>query len=173
LGTTICSLFYSSYGNNTFVAVASTGTGNDNLLTWQTASEVNNSHFDIERSTNGSTFHSIGQVKGNNKPSRYQYVDENPLWEAGGLYYRLKQVDFDGTETYSKIVSVSQKDTGKGLKVYPTLGSNGILSIESPLLELETVDIQVFNLTGQQVLNAKTLPPGVGGLDVSALPQGT
>jgi hypothetical protein len=81
----MCSLFYSSYGNNTFVAVASTGTGNDNLLTWQTASEVNNSHFNIERSTNGSTFHSIGQVKGNNKPSCYQYVDENPLWEAGGF----------------------------------------------------------------------------------------
>jgi hypothetical protein len=52
-----------------WLSFTGTSVGNTNILSW--ASEKNNSHFDIERSTDGNTFHSIGQVKGNNKPSSY------------------------------------------------------------------------------------------------------
>jgi Secretion system C-terminal sorting domain len=136
--------------------------GSKNHLTWRTESEKNNSHFDIERSTDGTTFHSIGQVKGNNKPSSYQFVDNQPFATS---YYRLRQIDFDGTETYSKIVSVELKGKGKGLKVYPNPVSN-VLTVEYT----EGSDFQILNLLGQQVLAGKT---GGQRLDVSALPQGT
>jgi Secretion system C-terminal sorting domain len=145
--------------------------GSKNNLTWRTASELNNKHFDIERSTDGTTFHSIGQVKGNNKPSTYQFVDHQPF---ATTYYRLRQIDNDGTETYSKIVSVELKGKGKGLAVYP----NPVLS----LLNVEVIarneategsSFQILNLLGQQVLTGKTPPSGAGGLDVSALPQGS
>jgi Leucine-rich repeat (LRR) protein len=133
-----------------------------NLITWTTANELNNKHFDIEHSTDGTTFHSIGQVKGNNKPSSYQFVDNQPFATS---YYRLRQIDFDGTETYSKIVSVVQTGKGKGLKVYPNPVSS-LLTIDNT----EGSDFQILNLLGQQVLAGKT---GGQRLDVSALPQGT
>jgi Domain of unknown function (DUF4082) len=141
--------------------------GSKNHLTWRTESEKDNKHFDIERSTDGKTFHSIGQVKGNNKPSSYQFVDNQPFAIS---YYRLRQIDFDGTETLSKVVSVELKGKGKGLTVYPTLVSNGILTVDTEGGQLR--DFSVMNLLGQQVLSGKA-PFGGWGLDVSALAKGT
>jgi hypothetical protein len=182
-----------TYGNNTFVAVAGSGTGNrvmtspnvvlpiellsftgtqtgnDNLLTWRTESELNNSHFDIERSTDGTTFRSIGQVKGDNKPSSYEFVDNQPF---ALTYYRLRQIDFDGTETLSKIVSVKRKDAINRVSIYPNPVSN-TLTVEHAAglsrADSEEGDFQILNLLGQQVLTGKTGQQ----LDVSALPQGT
>jgi hypothetical protein len=135
--------------------------GSKNHLTWRTESEKNNSHFDIERSTDGTTFHNIGQVKGNNKPSSYQFVDNQPFAIS---YYRLRQIDFDGKETLSKVISIATKSNGKGLKVHPNPVSN-VLTVEYTEGSL----FQVLNLLGQQVLVGKTTQQ----LDVSALPQGT
>jgi Secretion system C-terminal sorting domain len=146
--------------------------GGKNHLTWTTASETNNKTFDIERSTDGTTFHSIGQVKGNNKPSSYQFVDHQPFATS---YYRLRQIDFDGTETLSKVVSVELKGKSKGLKVYPTLVSNGILTVDTDGTSRENReggqlrDFSVMNLLGQQVLVGKTTQQ----LDVSSLAKGT
>jgi hypothetical protein len=139
--------------------------GGQNILTWVTASEKNNKGFDIERSTDGNTFHNIGQVKGNNKPSSYQFVDNQPF---ATTYYRLRQIDNDGTETLSKVVSVELKGKGKGLAVYPNPVSS-LLNIENT----EGSSFQILNLLGQQVLTGKTPPSEAGWLDVSALPQGT
>jgi Secretion system C-terminal sorting domain len=138
--------------------------GSKNNLVWRTESEKDNKTFDIERSTDGKTFHSIGQVKGNNKPSSYQFVDNQPFATS---YYRLRQIDFDGTETLSKVVSVELKGKGKGLTVYPTLVSNGILTVDTEGGQLR--DFSVMNLLGQQVLVGKTTTQ----IDVSALAKGT
>ncbi len=138
--------------------------GGKNHLTWRTESEKNNSHFDIERSTDGNSFHNIGQVKGNNKPSSYTYADAAPFSTS---YYRLKQVDFDGTETYSKVVSVALKGKGKGLTIYPTLVSNVLTVDYTEGGQLR--DFSVTNLLGQQVLVGKTTTQ----IDVSALAKGT
>jgi hypothetical protein len=139
--------------------------GSKNNLTWRTESEKNNKHFDIERSTDGTTFHPIGQVKGNNKPSSYQFVDNQPF---ATTYYRLRQIDFDGTETYSKIVSVVQTGKGKGLTIYPNPVSN-TLTVDNMEEDEEVGNFQILNLFGQQVLTGKTMQQ----LDVSALAQGT
>jgi hypothetical protein len=138
--------------------------GSKNRLTWATTSEVDNKGFDIERSFDGKTFTAFGQVKGNNKPSSYQYVDNQPF---NTTYYRLKQIDFDGTETYSKIVSVELKGKAKGLKVYPTLVSDGVLTLDTEGGQLS--DFSVMNLLGQQVLVGKTTTQ----IDVSSLAKGT
>lgn len=103
-------------------------------------------------------------MKGNNKPSSYQFVDNQPFATS---YYRLRQVDFDGTETFSKIVSVQLKGKGKGLAIYPTLVSNGILTVDTEGGRLR--DFSVSNLLGQQVLVGKTTQQ----IDVSALAKGT
>ncbi len=143
--------------------------GGKNHLSWATASEKNNSHFDIERSTDGNSFLPIGQVKGNNKASSYQFVDNQPF---ATTYYRLRQIDFDGTETYSKIVSVVQTGKSKGLAVYPNPVSsllNVVYTDGTSRENREGSSFQILNLLGQQVLTGKT----AAQVDVSALPQGT
>ncbi len=82
-------------------------TNTTTVLTWQTASERNNKAFNIERSTDGTTFATIGNVKGNGTTStvnNYTFTDDKPV--NGVNYYRLRQIDNDGKETVSKVVSV-------------------------------------------------------------------
>lgn len=77
-------------------------------LTWETASEKNNNYFTIERSIDGASFAPIGTLTGAGNSSNklsYKLIDSTPI-EDKVSYYRLKQTDFDGTYTYSVIVSV-------------------------------------------------------------------
>lgn len=77
-------------------------------LNWSTASEENNSHFEVERSSDGQAYEHIAQVNGHGNSSvaiNYTYVDGSPL--PGTSYYRLKQVDFDGQYAYSNTIAVS------------------------------------------------------------------
>ncbi len=81
--------------------------GNIAELSWTTATESNNSHFAIERGTDARTFSEIGQVRGagtTQEPQSYTFTDEKPL--SGTNYYRLRQVDYDGTESFSPVLSV-------------------------------------------------------------------
>jgi Secretion system C-terminal sorting domain len=132
-----------------------------NVLTWTTANEVNNKGFQVERLNTSGSWDNIGFVTANNKASTYQFTDNNPLPTS---YYRLRQIDNDGTETYSKIVSVVQTGKGKGLAVYP----NPVSSLLN-VVYTEGSSFQILNLLGQQVLTGKTGQQ----LDVSALSQGT
>jgi hypothetical protein len=77
-------------------------------LDWVTASEQNNDHFEIERSANGVSFSQIGIIKGNGNSTitlKYFFYDHKPL--SGINFYRLKQVDFDGKSTYSRVASIA------------------------------------------------------------------
>ncbi len=77
------------------------------IIEWTTASETNCDYFGIQRSVDGRTFTEIGRVKGagnSNLLQHYRMIDENP-WEDLS-YYRLRQVDFDGKETFSNPVAV-------------------------------------------------------------------
>jgi DNA-binding beta-propeller fold protein YncE len=137
--------------------------GGSNLLTWQTASEVNNKGFEVER-LNGNDWQTLGFVNGNNKAATYNFTDNAPLPTS---YYRLRQMDNDGKETLSKVISIATVDThGRVyLRAYPSV-TTGILTLET----VEGVDFQVINLLGQQVLSGKT---NGQRLDVSRLSQGT
>ncbi len=78
---------------------------------WETASEINNDYFTIERSLDGNHFESIGTVKGqgfSNTNTRYSFTDNSPF--TGISYYRLKQTDFDNQYTYSAVKRVGSSD---------------------------------------------------------------
>lgn len=129
-------------------------------LTWQTANEINNDHFDIEYSPNGRNFSFIGSVMANNNAAQYHFIDQYPFSSTN--YYRLKQVDIDGSETISKIVSVNVVGSNK-VKIYPTIFRDE-LNIESS----ETIEsIEIFNNFGKVIFflsnveNLKTLPSGI------------
>ena len=80
-------------------------------LIWSTASELNNKGFEIERSADdASNFTTIGFVEGkgsSNEINHYVYSDNPDLNGVHTLYYRLKQVDFDGTFSYSNVVNIT------------------------------------------------------------------
>ncbi len=103
---------------------ANNNNGNVNL-NWSTASEINNKGFVIERSVNGKEFTYVDFVEGagnTTKTTKYNKVDAGAFKVTGvsTLYYRLKQVDFDGTIAYSNTVKVNENESASGLvKVYP------------------------------------------------------
>ncbi len=128
-------------------------------LNWSTASELNNSHYEIERSLNIGTsqnqWNVIGTVTGNgtiNHISNYAFVDSEfstPL-ELTGLYYRLKQVDFDGNFEYSKIVNVPfNKIQHEGIEIYPNPFTDKIM-VRSGTNQTG-VSIEIFDCIGSKV----------------------
>ena len=80
-------------------------------LFWSTASELNNRGFEIERSVNdNNNFVTVGFVDGKGSSSEinyYSFLDNPQLSGANQIYYRLKQIDFDGTFSYSDVISVN------------------------------------------------------------------
>ncbi len=89
-------------------------------LAWTTATEVNNSHFIVERSTDGQTFEEIGKVEGHGTTSsftQYTFIDLSPV--TGKNYYRLNQYDFDGRNDKSEIRVVEFVDTKTSITVFP------------------------------------------------------
>lgn len=79
----------------------------DVLLNWITGSEMNSSHFNVQRSTDGVAFASIGVVNAHGNTSttsHYEFVDPQPA--SGVNYYRLEQVDMDGTSKLSEVEAV-------------------------------------------------------------------
>jgi hypothetical protein len=95
------------------------------LVAWATASETNNAGFDIERSTDGTSFEKIGYLKGAGTTTTahaYKFIDTRPA--AGTNYYRLRQIDHDGKFEYSKIVSAAYATDG--LQVYPNPATDAI-----------------------------------------------
>ena len=143
-------------------------TGAANQLTWTTETEVNNKGYNVERLVANDTWASLGFVNGTGKASTYTFEDKGPLSIS---YYRLRQVDFDGKETLSKVISVSQNTKGRiGISPNPTSdkvtiewGKNGVSDSEATLT--------LFDMTGRQVLFQKTSAETCQ-LDLSNLAKG-
>jgi hypothetical protein len=117
------------------------------MLKWSTAAEINNQYFEIERSEDGVNFEFAGKVSGNgntNKISSYSFLDE--INHQRTWFYRLKQVDFDGKEEFSRVITYQTNEQQEPL-IY-TLGENKELVIKS---ENAVSAIEVFELTGKQV----------------------
>lgn len=80
----------------------------ESIINWTTASETNNDYFLLEASSDGKNFHTKGRYDGagnSNHLINYSAIDKNP--ESLFTFYRLKQVDYDGTFTYSKLIRVN------------------------------------------------------------------
>ncbi|MFT3704296.1 MAG: T9SS type A sorting domain-containing protein [Agriterribacter sp.] len=95
------------------------------LLRWSTATEINNDHFTIERSVDGSNWLAIRNVQGagnSNTTLTYSYKD-NPA-QSGSYFYRLKQTDIDGTLSYSEMVKIDCNGLAKPVSISPNPGKS-------------------------------------------------
>ena len=83
------------------------------LLTWRTGVEVSLTVFQVQRSSNGNTFYTIGNVNPTGSYSEYQYLDTNLLKQSvKTYYYRLKMIDTSGAVTYSEVRDVTLTFSG-------------------------------------------------------------
>ena len=149
-------------------------------LHWVTASEKNSHSFVVERSADGKIFHRIGTLAAAGSTqarTTYDLTDEQPL--SGTSYYRLRQVDLDGTTTYSPVRNVKRGLTkGEGLAVYP--GRSAQEWVVSTALSAETLaqgpaTVRVFDALGrlhQVPCPADASQVGQWALDLRSLPTG-
>lgn len=117
-------------------------------LNWQTASELNNSHFEIEKSINGRDFSLLDVVDGNstsNEINSYEYFD---IGNQSTVHYRLKQVDFDGAFEYSDVVKVKTAETISDFTLSPNPATSQV-NLKGDL-ELVT-SITIISLQGMLV----------------------
>ena len=149
----------------------------DALLQWTTASEINNSHFDVELSYDGRTFEVVGDVAGNGNSQHqidYSYTDASVSKVEKTVYYRLKQVDFDGSTEYSDIRVVRFDAVGNDMQLfaYPN-PLNNELNVMVGLSNGESYQLEVTNLQGKLVhLENHTYDNGLHKLNTSAWNSG-
>ncbi|OAQ38279.1 hypothetical protein A5893_15945 [Pedobacter psychrophilus] len=120
-------------------------------LKWNTSSEQNNSHFDIQRSVDGINFSDIGKVNGagnSNTSLDYSFTDKSPL--SGTNYYRLSQVDFDGKITLSNPLSVNMGFSNSSMTVYLSTNSSNI-NINLSTDRASAGQLIIYNIGGQKV----------------------
>lgn len=106
----------------TLKSIAATIVKQDVSIIWKTASEINFSYFEVQRSTDGSNFEYIGRVAGIATGSMNKYKDlgiVNRLKAGTVIYYRLKMVDVDGRFKYSPVVNVKISNVNTIVSVYP------------------------------------------------------
>ena len=128
--------------------------GGEVALAWSTATEVDNSHFFVERSVDGFTYAAIGRVEGAGTVgyiTDYRYTDED--FAAGVNYYRLRQVDFDGAETLSNVIAIDAGAVTATLGLYPNpVGAGEVLNVQvGSALGSQSITAEVFSAGGRLV----------------------
>ncbi|WBA40971.1 beta strand repeat-containing protein [Hymenobacter canadensis] len=152
------------------------------LLTWSTASEQNNDHFDVERSFDGGRFERIGQVQGRGTTSQttsYSFTDTNiGAQRTGVVYYRLQQVDTDGTASYSPVRTVrfaATAGTAVTLGVFPNPATtqDRTATLDLATLPQGAYQATLLDATGR-IMGTYDVQGGVNKkLDIESLPAGT
>lgn len=159
--------------------------GNKNVLcTWQTASEINNDYFEVQRSYEpaaNSQWLKAGIVKGNgttNSVSSYQFTDQmlKQVQHDGTIYYRLKQVDIDGNPDYSNTIAINLNETKDAIIISPNPFSNNFelqlptnfnnddVTIDIKDIQGRTVFTKMYSLQNDQskiLVEANTLNTGI------------
>jgi hypothetical protein len=141
---------------------------NTSLLKWSTATEENSEKFIIQHSSNGASWNVIGAkaAAGNSSSVKdYSFIHTSPV--AGMNYYRILQLDKDGRETYSQVVSVNFDIAASQLIVYPNPVTAGQLKIRLA----QPASIRIFNNSGLMVMQQQ-LTAGEHPLNVSHLAKG-
>lgn len=140
------------------------------VLNWSTAQEVNNDHFDVERSVDGLSYNVIGQVpagNANNGVTSYTFTDVNPLQVTN--YYRLNQVDKNGKSQHSKIVVISVGGSANLWRVYPNpAGSSTALYLNGNVAKLQ---LALTDASGKVVFT-RQLSNGTAGQKITLPVQG-
>ena len=125
---------------------------NKTVLNWKTATETNNLGFDIEKRTSTSNWEKIGFIKGAGTSTERQQYTFSDASASGNVYYRLKQIDFDGSFKYSGVVEISAglPDKFELAQNYPN-PFNPVTNINFRIAVKGKVSLKIFDLLGKEV----------------------
>lgn len=136
---------------------------NNVALNWSTASETNNAYFEIERCivddylSGNAIWETVGKIKGkgnSNSVNNYQFTDNVEGQNKSKLYYRIRQVDFDGNAHYSKIIKLDiDKTILENFVVYPNPFNNKIM-----INTHEPLNVKVYDIRGNIIIRQHILP---------------
>jgi len=122
-----------------------------NFIFWSTASESQHHHFEILRSNDGSNFETIGNINAavnNNGTKQYSFTDNDPVQQKH--YYRLKQVDMDGSYVLSNIIVLTNKGDKQNILVFPNpVKTSATILFNEPITGIEPFSL--FNSNGQLI----------------------
>ncbi|MEM9918689.1 MAG: T9SS type A sorting domain-containing protein [Bacteroidota bacterium] len=145
--------------------------GKTMLLSWHTASEINNEGFEVLRASGLSMeFEFVGFVGGHGTtavPQNYTFVDYNPL--PGTNYYRLQQIDFDGQSSLSPI-AVANRNSNDEILLWPSLAKSNILLSTQSNSNVTNYQVRVFDMMGRKVMETEFR--GSVNMDISSLEEG-
>jgi hypothetical protein len=151
-----------------FSSFTATSINKDVAINWQTATELNTSHFIIQHCTDGTSFTDIGTVKAiGSGANSYEFTDDKPT--NGINYYRLQTVDKDGSSSYSKVVSVNFG------------GKQSFSIIPNPARDFATISfsktvdkatIAVYDITGKAVITQSVSGTNAYKLNTQTLTNG-
>jgi hypothetical protein len=125
-------------------------------LNWETATEVNNYGFNIERKPESGEWEKVGFVEGHgnsNSTKLYSFSDKN-IETIGKVYYRLKQLDIDGTFEYSKTieVEVAAPNNFELSQNYPNpFNPTTVIKYQVPNIKSQTITLKVYDAIGKEV----------------------
>jgi Secretion system C-terminal sorting domain len=158
----------------TLISFTAKAENNRVLVAWKTASELNNNHFEVQKSTDGKTFSTIAAQTGqgnSSAPFSYTAYDDKP--NAGTNYYRLKQVDNNGTENFSEIKAVhfNLDHSDNTIAIYPNPGNGDFVNVQ---LDAPTYTIiELADLSGKIILSQKVNATGLNQLNLNGIAPGT
>jgi photosystem II stability/assembly factor-like uncharacterized protein len=148
------------YNDTTYVPVELSSftiniVNNNIILNWSTSSELNNSGFEIERSRDKTDWEIIGFIEGNGTTTEINnYTFTDNLFENNSrkLFYRLKQIDFDGTFEYSHIIEIEVSSPAEFFlsQNYPN-PFNPETNISYSIPEGTNVNIKLYDVTGREI----------------------
>ncbi len=136
------------------------------IITWSTLTEINNDYFEIQRSINGFEWDEVAKVEGSGNTSvltKYTYTDNKV---KGNFYYRIRQVDYNGANDYSKVVGVKNQTQQNISPIYIASDKQIIL----PNVELE--EVKLTGMNGANFAINSIINNGLVELDVHHLPTG-
>jgi len=121
------------------------------IASWQTATELNNDYFTLERAGEDLSFTDIARIPGagtSKVPRSYSAIDVNPI--GGKSYYRIKQTDYDGTFTYSAPRYIFIEGSGE-LTVYPNPSDGRSLNLRLGNVPFQLTQVEVFDQKGRSI----------------------
>lgn len=147
-------------------------------LNWSSSSEINASHYEVERSEDAENFEKIGDVKaaGNSQSLlQYQFFDQNipSLRSNTILYYRLRMVDLDGSYEYSDIRGLNFGNALEGVFMYPN-PTNQWLNVDVNGIDFEdgAAELNIFDMDGRLLIAKKVIGSGIEAVDMGQVSAG-
>lgn len=125
---------------------------------WTTANEINVSHFNIQRSINGTDFRTIGKMAAqNNLGNQYQYIDHQlpATTDPFAHYYRIQSIDKDGKVQYSTIRQINSRNQGPDIVLYPNPAKDFIIiTSQEDIKEIKIIN-QLSQIVQHQTPNSR------------------